>query len=226
VPASAVEAGPRRSYRSEIRERQARETRERILAAATAEFERRGYAATRIRDVAQAAAVSVPTVELVFGSKPQLLRAAISFAIRGDAEPVPMLRRPWAQRARNAASVEEFLEIVASVMVAGQQRAAGLIVAAFEAANQDRSTSELAGQLRDQRAETAAWIADGLSARARLRTEITRERATDTIWLLMDPQAFRALVRDRGWTPQQYETWFIDSAIRLLLDRNQKRRTR
>lgn len=226
MPASAVEAGPRRSYRSEIRERQARETRERILAAATAEFERRGYAATRIRDVAQAAAVSVPTVELVFGSKPQLLRAAISFAIRGDAEPVPMLRRPWAQRARNAASVEEFLEIVASVMVAGQQRAAGLIVAAFEAANQDRSTSELAGQLRDQRAETAAWIADGLSARARLRTEITRERATDTIWLLMDPQAFRALVRDRGWTPQQYETWFIDSAIRLLLDRNQKRRTR
>ena len=150
----------------------------------------------------------------------------ISFAIRGDAGEAPMLQRPWAQRARDAGSVDEFLSDVASVMVAAQRRSAGLIVAAFEAANQDDSMSRLADQLRAQRAETASWIVDGLIGRGALRSELTRERAVDTIWLLMDPHGFRALVRDRGWAPEQFEAWFIDSVVRLLSDPNRKRRTK
>ena len=94
VSSTKLEAIPKRSYRSKRRERQARETRERILAVASAEFEDNGYVATTIRAVAEAAGVSVPTVELIFGTKSQLLRAAISFAIRGDAEPVAMLEAP------------------------------------------------------------------------------------------------------------------------------------
>jgi AcrR family transcriptional regulator len=217
VPATKVDASPRRSYRSEQRARQARATRERILAAASLEFERRGYAATRMGAVAQAASVSVPTVELLFGTKPQLLRAAISFVIRGDAEPVPMLRRAWAQRAEAAESVGDFLAIAGRVLVEGEQRAAGLILAAFEAANQDQSMSAVADQLRGQRAETAAWLVDGLRARAALRGGVTRERAIDTVWLLMDPHGFRALTRDRGWSAHEFEAWFSDSVCRLLL---------
>ena len=217
VTPAKLEGIPRRSYRSLQRERQARETRARILAAACAEFERRGYAATRMRAVAQAAGVSVPTLELVFGTKPQLLRAAISFAIRGDAEPIPMLKRPWAQRALEAASAGEFLATVGRVLVDGEQRSAGIIVAAFEAANQDESMSALADQLRGQRAETAGWLVDGVIARASLRGEITREQAIDTVWLLMDPNAYLALTRDRGWTAERFEAWFTDSVRRLLL---------
>ena len=217
VSPTKAEAIPRRSYRSQQRERQARDTRERILAEASAEFERRGYAATRVRAVAHAAGVSVPTVELLFGTKPQLLRAAISFAIRGDAEPIPMLKRRWADKAQDAESVGDFLAIVGRVLVEGEQRSAGLIVAAFEAANRDDSMSALADQLRDQRAETAAWLVDGLIARTSLRGDITREQAIDTVWLLMDPHGFRALIRDRGWTAERFEAWFTDSVRRLLL---------
>jgi AcrR family transcriptional regulator len=217
VSSTKLKAIPKRSYRSERRERQARETRERILAVASAEFERRGYVATSMRAVAEAAGVSVPTVELVFGTKSQLLRAAISFAIRGDAEPVPMLKRAWAQRAQEASSVGEFLAIVGRVLVEGEQRSAGPILAAFEAANHDESMSALADQLRGQRAETAAWLVDELIARASLRREITREQAIDTVWLLMDPHGFIALTRDRGWTAERFEAWFIDSVHKLLL---------
>ncbi len=167
--------------------------------------------------MAQAASVSVPTVELLFGTKPQLLRAAISFAIRGDAEPIPMLKRAWALRAQEAVSVDDFLAIVARVLVKGEQRSAGLIIAAFEAANQDESMAALADQLRGQRAETAAWVVKGLIARASLRSEITREQAIDTVWLLMDPGGFRALTRDRGWTAERFEAWFTDSVRNLLL---------
>ncbi len=170
-----------------------------------------------MRLVAQAAGVSVPTVELLFGTKPQLLRAAISFAIRGDAEPIPMLKRGWALKAQEAASVDDFLAIVGGVLVKGEQRSAGLILAAFEAANHDESMSALADRLRGQRAETAAWLVQGLMARASLRSEITREQAIDTVWLLMDPGGFRALTRDRGWTAERFEAWFTDSVRRLLL---------
>jgi AcrR family transcriptional regulator len=217
VSSTKLKAIPKRSYRSERRERQARETRERILAVASAEFERRGYVATSMRAVAEAAGVSVPTVELVFGTKSQLLRAAISSAIRGDAEPVPMLKRAWAQRAQEASSVGEFLAIVGRVLVEGEQRSAAPILAAFEAANHDESMSALADQLRGQRAETAAWLVDELIARASLRREITREQAIDTVWLLMDPHGFIALTRGRGWTAERFEAWFIDSVHKLLL---------
>lgn len=206
------------------REQRARETRERILASASAEFVRSGYAATTMRAVAGAAGVSVPTVELAFGTKPQLLRAAISFAIRGDADPVPMLGRQWAARAQAAGSVADFLAVVGSVLAEAAQRSAGLVVAAFEAGQVDRSMRALANQLRAQRAETAAWIVDELIKRSPLRAEVNREHAIDTVWLLMDPHGFCALIQHRGWTPEQFGQWFIDSVRRLLLARGDDER--
>jgi AcrR family transcriptional regulator len=178
---------------------------------------RSGYAATTMRAVAGAAGVSVPTVELVFGTKPQLLRAAISFAIRGDADPVPMLERDWALRAEAAGSVADFLAMVERVLTDAAQRSAGLVVAAFEAAQADESMRALADQLRTQRAETAAWIVDGLTRRSPLRAGLGRESAIDTVWLLMDPHGFCALTRHRGWTPEQFGRWFTNSVCRLLL---------
>jgi AcrR family transcriptional regulator len=221
VSSGSLTDGGRRSYRSPTRERRAQETREQILAAATAEFLRSGYALTTIRRVAAAAGVSVPTVELVFGTKAQLLRAAISFAIRGDADPVPMLERDWARRAQTTPSVADFVAIVAQVLTESAQRAAGLVLAAFEAARADGSMRPLADQLRAQRAETAEWIVDGLIARGSLRPETRREEANDMVWLLMDPHGFCSLTDDRGWTAQRYERWFTDSVCRLLLDQTE-----
>jgi AcrR family transcriptional regulator len=178
---------------------------------------RSGYVATTMRAVASAAEVSVPTVELVFGTKAQLLRAAIGFAIRGDAEPVPMLQRDWALEATATESVTEFIAIVGRVLADSATRSAGLVLAAFEGANVDESMRALADQLRAQRAETAGWLIDGLMRRSSLRSEMTRDQAIDTIWLLMDPHGFCALTRYRGWTPGQFERWFTDSVSRLLL---------
>lgn len=168
--------------------------------------------------------MSVPTVELAFGTKPQLLRAAISFAIRGDADPVPMLEREWAARAQAAGSVADFLAVVGSVLAEAAQRSAGLVVAAFEAGQVDGSMRALANQLRAQRAETAAWIVDELMKRSPLRADVDREQAIDTIWLLMDPHGFCAVIQHRGWTPERFGQWFIDSVRRLLLARGDDER--
>ena len=59
---SKTKASTTRAYDSPRRREQARETRERITAAARELFLENGWAATRMRDVAERAGVAEPTV--------------------------------------------------------------------------------------------------------------------------------------------------------------------
>jgi Bacterial regulatory proteins, tetR family len=91
--------GVARVYRLTQRREQARRTRRRVLAAATAVFLARGYAGATVRMIAEEAGVSIPTVELLFGAKARLLKEAIDVAIAGDDEHVPVLERAWTAQA-------------------------------------------------------------------------------------------------------------------------------
>jgi AcrR family transcriptional regulator len=61
--------------------RDASATRERILGAATRLFSEHGYSATGIRDIAEAADVSLPLLSRYFGSKASLFEAALRKAL-------------------------------------------------------------------------------------------------------------------------------------------------
>jgi AcrR family transcriptional regulator len=206
-----------RRYRSPRRQEQARTTRRRILAAAAEQFRILGYAGTTISAVAAVAGVSVPTVELAFGTKAALLKSAIDVAIAGDDEPVPVLDRPWAARTQATANAAEFLAAVGDAVAAAAERSDALVLVAFEAARSDERMAPLAAQLKAQRSVTAAWIVDGLAVRAPLRPGVDRAHAIDVVWLLMEPAVFDRLTADRGWTPERYGAWFADSALRLLV---------
>ena len=205
-----------REYHSPRRQEQARRTRERIIAAACERFLASGYTAATMRGIANAAGVAVQTVELVFGTKRELLKAVIDVAIAGDGQPVPVLQRAWA-RAESATGVTEFLTIAGHAVRTVADRVAGLLAVVDEAASTDHEIAALARQLDAQRATTAAWIVTGIIERAPLRTGLRHEDAVDTIWLLMDPVVFRRLTRDRGWSPGHFQHWFTDSIHRLLL---------
>jgi TetR/AcrR family transcriptional regulator of autoinduction and epiphytic fitness len=199
-------------YRSDRRTAQARRTRRRILDAAAPTFLERGYAGATMRAIAAAAGVAVPTVELGFGTKARLLKAAIDVAIAGDDEPVPVLDRAWVDTARKARGAAEFLAVAAEVITAAQTRSAGLVLAVFEGARADAELAALATQLVDQRATTARWLVDALATVA----PPSADAPVDDLWLLMDPAIYDRLVRHRGWTPQRYERWFARSAHALL----------
>lgn len=170
-----------------------------------------------MRMIADEADVSVPTVELLFGTKGRLLKEAIDVAIAGDDEPVPVLDRSWAEAAVKPGTAKEFLGIVANVIGPAQARSAGLVLAIFEAAPTDTELAELARQMTAQRAATAGWIVDELTRKASLREGCGREEAIDTVWILMDPAVFDRLTRQRAWTVQQYQDWFASSVERLLI---------
>jgi len=196
---------------------QARQTRDRIVAAAAQRFLAHGYAGTTMRMVALDADVALATVELAFRTKARLLKAVIDVAIAGDDEQVPMLDRTWASRAESIAAPADFIAAFAQVLAASAERAAGLAAAALEAARADEDIAAVAAQLRSQREVMAAWLVDGVMRRSALRGGTNRAAAVDTVWTLMDPVIFCRLTSDRHWTTSQFEHWFTDSVRHLLL---------
>ncbi len=87
-------AQPPKRYTSEVRDEQARRTQRAIVTAARDLFLARGYAATTIDGIAEAAHVSRRTVFNSVGGKAALLKLAFDWAIVGDDEPVALADRP------------------------------------------------------------------------------------------------------------------------------------
>src|SRR5258707_5333330 len=73
----------KRPYDSRLRRERAEATRLAIAAAAGRLFAERGYAATSIEEIAAAAGVGRATVFNSVGGKPELLKKAYPFAVRG-----------------------------------------------------------------------------------------------------------------------------------------------
>jgi AcrR family transcriptional regulator len=218
VPADAFADKSRRGYVSQTRTERAQKTRRRVIEAATRLFVQQGYATTTMRAIAAEAGVSVPTVELLFGTKPQLLHVVIDVAIAGDDEPVPVLNRGWAADAQSARNLADYLSVVAQVLSDAQARSAGVMFAAYEAAASDPDIQLLIMDREFQRERTATWIVNGVVELAGLRPGLDKARAIDTVWMLMDPVIFHRLTRTRSWSPSRYASWFADSVTRLLLD--------
>jgi AcrR family transcriptional regulator len=206
-----------RGYRSPRRDMQARQTRARIIAAATERFLAHGYAGTTMRAVARDADVALPTVELAFRTKARLLKAVIDVAIAGDDAQEAMLDRQWATRADSLAGPPELVAAFARILASSAERAAGLAATALEAAQADEDIAAVAVQLRSQREVMAAWLVDGIMQRSALREGTDRAAAVDTVWALMDPVMFCRLTTDRHWTTTRFERWFADAVTRLLL---------
>jgi AcrR family transcriptional regulator len=207
----------KRGYVSAARTQQARQTRRRVIDTATRLFVAQGYASTTMRAIAAEAGVSIPTVELIFGTKAQLLHVVLDVAIAGDDEPVPVLSRAWAQDAQSTDDVVDFLSAVAEVLQEAQVRSAGVMLAAYEAAASDPDIYVLVNDRELQRERTAGWIVDGVLGRASLRAGLDRAAAVDTVWMLMDPVVFSRFTRRRGWSADRYGAWFADSVAELLV---------
>lgn len=218
MPAGSATRTSRRPYASRVRAERAQETRRRILAAATQLFVECGYAATTIRDVASSAGVSVAGVELAFKTKGELLKVAVDVAIAGDDAPVPMLERAWTEQVRRAQSVDEVLAITLAVLAPAQERSAGLLAVAYEAARGDPSIAALLDVLEGNRSATVAWIVERLCEHAPLRPGLDPQHTRDALWALIDPVLYLRLTASRGWSPAAYVTWLRTSIPPLLLD--------
>jgi AcrR family transcriptional regulator len=207
----------KRAYKSPTRERQADDTRRRIVAASRALLEAEGYDGMTIEAIAMKAEVSAPSVYAIFKSKAGILAELIDQSshgpgyqetvreAQGTQDPVARLR----MAARVARQVHEPQTAAFDLL-----RGAGVVAPELAKLEQQREA------LRFERQEgMIAFLRDA----GRLKRELKLGQARDILWMLTGRDVYRALVCGRRWSPQQYEEWLADTLVQSLIGPRSRR---
>jgi AcrR family transcriptional regulator len=207
----------RRAYSSPRRQEQAAATRRAIVDAAHELFDRDGYPATTMDAVAAAAGVSLKTVYLVFSTKSGLLRAVWDVQLKGDQDDAPLAARPWFVEVLEEPSAEKQLRLVGHNSRVVKERIGRMLGVIRDAAPTDPDASALWELIQSDFYENQQAIVKSIAKKKALRRGLDVKRATDLLWTLNHPDVWLLLVGRRGWTPDEFERWWADTAIAQLL---------
>jgi AcrR family transcriptional regulator len=207
-----VKATPARETR---RSAAARATETAIVEAAARLFERDGYVATTIDDVAREAGVAVQTVYNSVGPKRQLLSRVLDRAAAGPHAPrsVPEFMEERIARAPDAPAV---VGALADWFAEAAPRTTSVVEVIRQAAAVDPQVAELEDRRAAQRLHNYEGVGAGLEARAALAPGLTREDAAAIVWTVGHPEVYRMLVRKQGWPLDRYHAW-VERCLRLTL---------
>ena len=209
----------KRRYDSPRRREQAAATRREILEGAQRLFERQGYAATTMAAIAAEAGVALKTVYVAFENKSGLLRALWHLVLRGDEADVPVADRPWYREVVEEPDPERQLRLNARNARAVKERGAALMRVIRDAAPADPDIAALWDRIQSDFYDNQRVIVKALASKKALGRGLDVTRAADILWTLNHPDTWQLLVRERGWTPEQWEQWFGDTAVSQLLRR-------
>ena len=198
----------RRRYDSLRRETQARETRAEIADAARRLFITRGWAGTTMREVAEAAGVSTPTVYAAYTNKAGLAWALVHAADL-SADPRRMLTEleaspPAGQLAAMAGYDRRLFE-----------HAGDLITLVREAGRTEPDFADLYQRGRQLADRTRIEVFSSWPA-GTLRPDVPT--AVDIYAALCNIDVYLTLTEERGWPPDRVEDWWSASLARELLD--------
>ena len=194
-----------------MRQRQASDTRRRIVEATRRLLESDGYAGMTIEAIAQQAEVSAQSVYAIFKSKTGILIELLDQSMFGtDYEEV-------VQRTLSASDPENRLRLAAGV--AKQIRSAQS--AMFDLLRGAGVVAPELAKLQQQRERLRYKKEEGMIGFLRdsgsLRPDIDHQTARDVFWMLTGGDVYRMLVHERGWSPQQYQDWLADTLVHSLL---------
>jgi AcrR family transcriptional regulator len=204
-------AQKRREYRSPRRAKQASQTRELVLSAASTLFASRGWSATGMRDVAREAGVSVETVYANYRSKTELLMAAIDAGVVGDLEPVALAQRPEFAALGSGATPER-IAAAARLITDINQRICGLRRALGEAAASEPVLAEKLAEAESRRRINVTQGVDMVLGRRGTPTQ------RDGVWAVTEVEVYHLLTEVAGWSVRRYREWLTDALTRLLAD--------
>jgi AcrR family transcriptional regulator len=207
----------KRRYESAHRQEQARQTRHAILDAAAALFVEPGYAATPLTAIAAEAGVAIQTVYKVFGSKQTLLSALVDVTVAGDDEPVALPDRHFVAEIRALPDARAKLDRYARHLLDTHARQAQVMLALAAAATADPEAAAIWRKNLDDRRNGMTTFAADLASTGQLRREHTVDTAADVLWLAMDVRNYDWLVRQRGWPPERFQRWYVDTVAAVLL---------
>jgi AcrR family transcriptional regulator len=203
---------PRRPYHSLARERQAEESRQRILDAARSLFLKKGYAGTTVDAIAEGAGLSPKTVTAVFGSKLGVLTELLRPSTFGQRY------QQLLERLQTEADPVQRVSLVAEITCQVYDALAPELDLLRGAASIAPELTELARQVEARRRENQGRLISYLASRGVLHQGLQLEEATDELWALSSYDLYRMLVVERGWASERYEAWLANVLRQRLLD--------
>jgi AcrR family transcriptional regulator len=213
----------KRPYHAPSREAAAAETRAAIVAAAKRTFETRGWLGATIAAIAADAEVSPKTIEALFGTKAALLKATVDYAIRGDADPTPIRRRPVTTEMEAARDAATMLNLHAAHLRRANERAAPIAFVVEHAAQSDPRVAELWGDINRNREDGVQWAARTLLGKA--GTDHLDARTVERIfWVALDWGTYRLLTGHVGLDADDYQEWIADYYQRMFFPSTQNGR--
>jgi hypothetical protein len=167
--------------------------------------------------IADAAQVSIKTVEALYGTKPALLAAAVDYAIRGDPGQTPVIARQSARNVESAPDAATMLERHAEHIVAINERSARIARVVESAAGADPRVAELWQRMGHNRRFGARWAANTLLAKPGVRPDIEFEETTHSFVIALDWGTYRTLTDELGLDRQHAKTWLLHYYQRMFL---------
>jgi AcrR family transcriptional regulator len=201
----------KRPYRSQARQRQAEETRRRILAATRELFATGGYAGTTVEAIAELAGVSPKTVSAVFGSKRTILAAVVNPGAFG-----PDVRQ-LIEELRATPEPSRRVALVARITRQAYEPLVPELELLRTAPGVAPELADLARDIEERRRENQSRLVAFLEEHGALRRGLQVEEATDALWALTSYDLYRKLVVEQGWAPERYEIWLAQLLIEHLL---------
>ncbi len=213
------DARGKRGYDSPARRARAAVTRRRIIDAAAAEFLDRGYIGATIPMIATRAGVAVETVYRSATGKAGLLASAVQVALAGGHEraELPVEQRGGIRAVIDAPDAADKLAAYAATQPGVWSRVGPLLAVLDEAAPAQPDLAALRTDLAQQRLDGMRRFAQLLASEDALQPGLSPERAADVLWTVCAQATFDALVRQRGWSADQYRTWLADTLAAILL---------
>lgn len=206
----------KRPYDNSRRQAQVRATRLRITEAAKALFIARGYPATTLEAVADAADTSLPTLYRLFSSKPALLKAVLDVSFGGDDQPVAFGDRPYVQAARAETDPRALIAAFARIGRDFMVRSSAIMHVLATAAAVDPDAAQLMEEIKYQRHTGQSRIVAALAALDALDPDLEFSEAADIAYAVLSPEVHHILTVERSWTADQYEQWLVRSLGALL----------
>ena len=207
----------KRRYEMANRARQAAETRRRIVDAAARLFLRHGYAATSMNAIAAEAGVAVQTVYASVSTKRDILEAVIQARVRGDEGDVALTAGARWRAMEAEPDPRQKLAMFARIHREICEREAKLFAVLEVAAAVDHEAVPLLRDKERFRYEDQARVVRSLRRRGQLRAGLSARKAGDSVWALASERVYLALVQERSWSADQYETWLVDQLAAALL---------
>lgn len=205
---------PTRVYRSVHRERQAAQTRRRIVTAAARLFSSSGYQATTMAAIAREAEVSTETVKAA-ASKAELLLAAFEVTFSGT-EGMDALADTELGDGIYEIPDDAFVDAVIDRITTANARSHTLWTVLLGAALSDSVVADALIVILARRAADYRAFASELTRRGIASPAGDIGAIADVLSFLLSPESYQQLVTQSGWNTERYLAWLRDEVAHVV----------